>query len=392
MQPTSRRALARTLLALQGLLGWKAPGTDHPQGRPWREELLGAEGIAQALQRLGAVQLDPVTVVERNHHLVFWNRVTGYTPQGLEALYPPKRVSEGYLHARCLIPTEGWALIRRERARLRVARFGPELIAAAALIRAKLSEGPLPSRDLDSGERVQGDWELQGRGTKATSQALLRLWEAGEVVVAFRERETCHYALAESWQPTVPSGSLAERLGRTLSALGVIYRGHPALIPWGESREKLRQQLSELEARGQLIPLAVPGLSGYSLAREHLALLQAMESAEVQPETFLLPPLDNLLWSRRVLRELFGFDYRWEIYLPAARRRYGPYALAALEGDRFVARVDARREGNRLAVRQVFWETDPSTEQRARLESALANLASWVEGSGTGAALSRAQR
>src|SRR5690606_14453410 len=83
-------ALRRLLLARSGLLRWSGPGKrrgPYAEGAPWREEFQGEEGTLQAIQRLEAVQLDPVAVVDRNHHLVLRNRVGNYRPECLQALY-----------------------------------------------------------------------------------------------------------------------------------------------------------------------------------------------------------------------------------------------------------------------------------------------------------------
>lgn len=71
-----------------------------------------------------------------------------------------------------------------------------------------------------------------------------------------------------------------------------------------------------------------------------------------------IAPLDNLLWDRRLLKALFDFDYRWEVYVPPERRRYGYYVLPVLYGDRFIARFDPARDEERgvLVIKNWWWE------------------------------------
>ena len=84
-----------------------------------------------------------------------------------------------------------------------------------------------------------------------------------------------------------------------------------------------------------------------------------------------MAPLDNLLWDRQLLRELFNFDYIWEVYVPADKRRYGYYVLPILYGDQFIARFEPIREKARgvMTIKNLWWETDitPTKQMKSDL-------------------------
>lgn len=125
-----------------------------------------------------------------------------------------------------------------------------------------------------------------------------------------------------------------------------------------------RRMTAELVERGELIPVAVEGLAGtrYIVANE-LELLE--DDSPVPSAVSFLPALDPLMWDRRQLRELWGFDYLWEVYVPEARRRWGYYVLPILFGDRFVGRWEPRveRKTGTLRVLGLWWEEDFSPRQ-----------------------------
>lgn len=394
---TTPATLRRLILAQQGLLRWRGGRGRWAEGVPWLDQ---PASTLEAIKRLEAVQLDPVAVVERNHHLVLWNRVKNYQPKMLEALYPQKRVFEYWAQARCILPLEDWGIFgwRRERWGLertiegmmvhnRHEGYAREVTEAVEYIRLRLAqEGSLPARALDTGKRVRGYW---GFTAKASSQAVEHLWEAGEIVVSERRGEERFYALASSWLPATPGQEkakdhatlLRDKLVKFIRAYGVVDASDPRLgwrnWPPGERKAEL-EALLKSEA---ITPLEIQGLPSkrrYFLWGELAEMLEGIAPAKVSPRVWFLPPLDNLLWRRERIVDLFGFDYKWEIYVPEHKRKYGPYILPILEGERFVGRLDARmnRAEGRLEVRRIFWETPPDECRVARVHKALERFGS----------------
>jgi uncharacterized protein YcaQ len=377
-------ALRRLVLARSGLLRWTGRRGQRTEGVPWREQLRGEDGALDAIRRLEAVQLDPVAVVDRNHHLVLRNRVASYHPEHLEALYRRRLVFEYEANARCVVPIEDYPIFEPVRARFRaaLANLGPTMEQALRYVRERLrAEGPLPARRLESADRVAGYWDLNAAKTKATSQALEYLWETGEVVVAYRQGDERYFALTIEWLGHTDSpGSWEMLLHKYLKAYGVTRVGDPHFgwRRWPVTERK--KAVDRLVRQGALRPVRVEGVRRtYFVLSVLVPLLEALCEARVAPDVYLLPPLDNVLWDRERLVDLFGFRYSWEIYRPPSKRRSGPYTMPVLEGDRFIGRLDARfdRGSRALRVERLTFEPDvePSRSRLARVWSAVEALA-----------------
>ena len=138
-----------------------------------------------------------------------------------------------------------------------------------------------------------------------------------------------------------------------------------------------RELLAELVEAGDLLPVEVEGVRGPRfIVSAELPLLTAAE-AEVaggadpggsDPGVAFLAPLDPFVWDRDFLRSCYDFDYVWEVYVPAAKRRWGYYVLPILYGDRLVGRIEPRidRRTNTLGIVAAWWEDgfDPLADPR----------------------------
>jgi uncharacterized protein YcaQ len=128
----------------------------------------------------------------------------------------------------------------------------------------------------------------------------------------------------------------------------------------GSTAERKRWT-EELVERGELIPVSVDGFkaSRYIIAEEEPILEASADPGSLEsPGVSFLAPLDPLIWDRRMLRELFGFDYLWEVYVPEAKRRWGYYVLPILYGDRLLGRIEPRldRKARSLAIAGIWFE------------------------------------
>jgi hypothetical protein len=268
------------------------------------------------------------------------------------------------------------------------ARWRGQLDGAVRYVIDRLeTEGPLPARKLESPDRVHGYWDNHPK-TKATSQALEHLWEIGEVVVALRNGDERTYALARHWLPVALSenaGGDAESawehlIDHYLAAFGIVDTGDPRL-GWRNRPVAERRTILEARARrGDLIPLKIEGARRlYYVSAAEFPLLEALSRAEIAPRVSLLPPLDNLLWSRPRLVDLFHFQYTWEIYIPKAKRRLGAYGMPILEGDRLIGRIDPRmdRASGVLVIQQFALEPgiEPTPDRMNRLRDAMHDFA-----------------
>ncbi len=97
----------------------------------------------------------------------------------------------------------------------------------------------------------------------------------------------------------------------------------------------------------------------YAVAEDRPWLDAAVATGSVaDPGVTFVAPLDPFMWDRRLLRDLFGFDYIWEVYVPEPKRRWGYYVLPILFGDRLVGRFEPRldRATRTLRILGIWWE------------------------------------
>jgi uncharacterized protein YcaQ len=331
--------------------------------------------VLAVVGRLGSVQFDPIEVPgARNHDLVLHNRIAGYRREWADGwLYgEDRRLTELYNKSLNILPIEelpfyrlAWdhALERYETGILR-----DQADVAAAILDRVTAEGPLSTdafRHLD--HRIDW-WWAETRAARAVMEAL---FVTGRLGIARRDGNRRFYDLVER---LFPAGLLAKRVTRAESlkhrllsrhrAVGLmgVGGGTDLVTATGTAADRTRMT-AELVEQGILAPVSVEGIrqTRYVLA-EDLPVLEATAAPRdgVAPSVSFLAPLDPLVWDRRLLQTLFGFDYTWEIYTPAAKRRFGYYALPILFGDRLVGRVEPRleRATRTLRVLGIWFESD----------------------------------
>ena len=391
----SREGVARFLLHAQHLHGAAASG---------RVGRVSPVATLRKIQRLECVQIDPVAVVERNQHLVLAARLPGYDPGSLETLRRRGRVFEYWANAACIIPIEAFPVFEGTRRRFR-RRLGPELGALRPIVRRMMaaleSQGPLPARGFASPERLRGAWDLSEARTKATSHALTLLFRTGALVVAKRDGAERYFDLSER---VIPPGLLRDAAALTtadaddamlemyLQAYRVFDAGDPR-FGWRAMTTRGRRAAVHRRVRdGSIVPLTIGGVARqyFVLARDVPALRRHERAAaegddDACPAARFLPPLDNLLWRRERIADLFGFRYLWEGYLPVVRRRYGHYAMPILIGSRLVGRIDPRldRARGRLVVQLLHLESHVAITRRLR-ERLTAGLEAFARFHGAG--------
>ncbi len=335
-----------------------------------------APAVVEAVRKLEYVQIDPVFVVERNHHLVLWSRLDGYRPDDLdEALYGCPDLIEVMGFVRMIVPTEDFPLFRPafDRVRAENERRFAALAPLMEQVRERIrGEGPLSSAEIEDDGRVDSWWRASAR---AANQALNLLWYTGQVAVSGRRNNRQYFDLPER---VVPAAILEKRPADperelTLKYLDAYGLGLPADVQYGwfHAPSARRTEISEqLVEEGLAVRVVLEGAKRpyYAPKAEEEALVAAASPSAVPASPFtgahgplvrFLAPLDNLLASRRRLSEVFGFDYTWEIYLKPEKRKYGAYTMVVLYGDRLVGRFSPSLDrANGVLNVEGFWLED----------------------------------
>jgi uncharacterized protein len=318
--------------------------------------------------------------------LVLQARVAGFRPHMLnELLYRDRRLLDGYDKVMSIYPVEDRPYFRR-RYDAAAARFGNHEQPVAAILPEVRQEierrGPLSSLDLDFHESVDWAWAP----TRLARAALESMYLWGELVIHHKVHTRKVYDFAHRHLPadlldaTEPNPADEQfhdwYMLRRLGGLGLCWNlsGEAWLGMTGMKSRERNAALQRLIARGEVQEVSVEGVSRPCYLRtQDLPLLEeTLGRGPIRPRAAILAPLDNLLWDRRFIQELFGFYYIWEVYKPAAQRQFGYYVLPILYGDRFVARFEPvlDKKSRVLTVKNWWWEEGvrPSKQMQAELQ------------------------
>lgn len=377
MLTISLETAQRFILGKQGL--WP--------GRRWR----GLEGIEQAMHAIEYLQLDPLQIVARSHDIQLHSRVLDTTP-GMweEVTYGQRKFFDwgGWLAVRPMDELPYWRVsMRREReghsgTDQRIHRIASEHAEAISeMLEILRKRGTVSNRDfaMSSRKRTQSY-----RGRKDSALALYYLWRTGDVMTHHREKFERVYALTETVAPEhliyESSETEADRfmirkeanfngLSKLVRTQDSFHRGVAVNIASG--KPLLERMLED----GELIEVQVEGWKGtyYALGSD-TDLLQVLNAGRVPEawtplgpntteEAVFLAPLDPVS-ARGRAKNLFGFDYVWEVYKPEHLRKFGYYTLPILWGDRLVARFDSKldRATNTFVILGLWLEDAPQGE------------------------------
>ncbi|MDT0309991.1 crosslink repair DNA glycosylase YcaQ family protein [Streptomyces sp. DSM 44917] len=344
--------------------------------------LLGAPdrraGVPGVLRRLGAVQLDTISVLARSHELLPYARLGAVRRAAVESAYWSEgRSFEYWSHAACVLPMEEWPLFafRRRAYRARDGWWREVSPTAYEKVLARLrAEGPLTATEL-GGAKNGGPW-WDWSETKVAVERALAL---GDVVCTERRGWKRVYDLPERAVPQALLGDgtedaecLRRLVARAGAALGVATRADLA-----DYHRLTQAQVDSVVRETGLVPVKVEGWGAAGAWADPGALASPPRGRH---RTTLLSPFDSLIWDRPRTERIFGFFHRLEAYVPRPKRVYGYFAMPLLAGGRLLGRVDPAREGPVLVARHAAFEGPPARAASAipAMAQALAEAAGWV--------------
>ena len=360
-----------------------------PQARQFillKQGLLGdyrfirKDGAYQYVRQAGCIQFDPVDVCGRNAELTLQSRVKGFRKKMLHDLLYRDRLLVDYSDKELSIwPSEDWPFFSgyRERSVAHGRQFPgiPELEKQAVDYIRK--HGPVSSDSLPiegtifwhSSMHWSGHWEKE---SLAARSVLEQLYTDGILLIHHKTGSRKYYDLAEKYLPAdllnAPNpfpdeASLTDwRVRRRIGAVGMLWnRNSTAWLGISMTTEQRNAAFARLEKSGSIIPLQVEGIRfPLYLLSEDLPLLESVIDGQADTKARLefLAPLDPMLWDRKLIEAFWGYQYSWEIYTPAVKRKYGYYVLPIVYGDRFIGRIEpkADRKTNTLTVQNVWLE------------------------------------
>ncbi len=401
----SRVAARRFILGRQGL--WP--------GRRWT----GKRGTERAMRVMEYLQLDPLQIVARSQDIALYGRVVGYTPGQWEDLcYKDRKFFDwgGWLAVRPMEELPHWRVVmRRERSEPRFVTDEGLLGTAQeketdrelASFRAISRNHNRAIEEMRAIVRARGtvsnrEFAMQARrrtnhyrGRKDSAVALYHLWRTGELMTHHRERFERVYGLTEDIAPAhLLRESRDEEADAFIIRKTIAFHGLHRLRGGGKGdignpvlsrvlkRPVTPKEVDRIREKmlsdGAIVAVEVEGLKDahYALASDARTLRDVAAGrvprgwqpcdATTREEVTFLSPLD-IVTARERARALFDFDYKWEVYVPAAQRKYGYYVLPILWDDALVARADLKfdRSSNTLVVCGIWFEDRRTANHRA---------------------------
>jgi uncharacterized protein len=337
-----------------------------------RAQLLDAQRpteLVEMVEHLTLLQLDPTSAIAPAADLVAWTRLgSSYRPEQLRQALDDRRLFEHNALVRpmsdvglCLAGADEWPPWERTRAWLRENdSFRRDILERLG------SSGPLASRDIPDTSVVP--WKSTGwTHTRNVTQMLECLMMRGEVAIAGRVRRERLWDVAERMYPAdvrVPTVEEATRIKneRRLRSLGIA-RAKSTVMG-----------LEPVDVGDAGVPATVEDVPGeWRVDPERL-------DRDFEGRTALLSPFDRLAYDRVRAQQVFDFEYTLEMYKPAAKRRWGYFALPVLHEDRLVGKVDATADRKRsvLEVHAIHEDVRFTRAMTKALRAELESLASWL--------------
>ena len=369
----------RFILSKQGLLG--------------KYRFVGKQGAYQYIRQAGCIQYDPVDVCGKNAELTLQSRVRGFTRKLLSELLYKDRLLVDYTDKELSIwPKEDWPYFSayRDRSRMHGAGFPgiPELEEQAiAYIR---ENGPVSSDTLPIQGKVfwhsSMHWSGNWHGASPAARSVLeQLYTDGVLLIHHKSGSRKFYDLADRYfsrdlldekNPCPDELSFhAWRIRRRVGAVGLLWnRRSDAFLGIDMNTEQREAAFEKLETEGLIQKAAVEGIRFpvYFLT-EDLPLVDAVLSDDIDLTQRLefLAPLDPMLWDRKLVEAIWDYQYSWEIYTPADKRKYGYYVLPMLYGEKMAGRMEAAadRKAETLVIKNIWYE--PGIRQTKKLNAAV---------------------
>ena len=344
---------------------------------------MGKNGTLEAVKRLECVQMDPISAVHRNQHLVLHSRVVNYEPSFLEQLiYEDRLLFEYWCNEKSIIPIEDFPYFRyRMQNSLQFhSPFYERLKARREKLKDAISQvlseikkhGPLSAQEFKQEGKIKN---------KVATSVLNLLWDCGELMIHHVEGNRRYYDLTSRLFPSdtdmeTPSREEYERfmIRKYMRAYGLVDTRHWRFGWLSLIASQKKGVVRKMTEDNELCHVEIEGVKHVYYALEMDSSLLENSDASVSEKILFVAPLDNLLWNRRMISEIFDFNYSWEVYKPPDKRIYGYYVMPILYGTRFIGRLDPKldRQNGKMIINSLVLEEKDFDKDTLTLELATA--------------------
>jgi uncharacterized protein YcaQ len=335
----------------------------------------GKSGILSYIRKVTSLQQDPLNIVGTNIDIILASRFSDYSPDILaDLLYQDEVLIEGFDKEACLFSRDEWgkfAFAREQQAagNLKTLSYRDQETALLYLdeVTEILQQSPVPisSQDLNFGKLTESSWGSSNLG----NVVLYHLWCQGKAIIAERKERRklyMHFEKAKGLE-NLPTFKLEIDfidwfIYRRLSGLGVYWLRSGA--GWLSRYTKERKAvISRFVEQGKVVKITVTDMKeALYLTIDNYQRLLAVKDMPINTERVrFIAPLDNIIWDRKFVKEIFDFEYIWEVYKPEKLRQYGYYVLPILLGDKLIARFEPDRDKTRqdtLQIKKIWFESE----------------------------------
>jgi len=344
----------------------------------------GETGVKNIFKRLGSVQYDPLNVVGRNPDLVLQSRIKGYTADILDKLlYKDRFLVDAWDKEMSIYDTEDWPYFRRIRTlmdqsqkNMLARRNQTEVLSyTKKVIKELKTRGPLGAKDIDLGKCESNRWGHK----KIAGAALNYLFSIGKIGIYKKKNAIKVYDLMENLLPAdiinakepfaVDKKFYEWYFLRRIGSIGIHWLKNG--LGWNGyflNDSKIRTEtFKSLEKKGSIVKLTVPEINeDFYIRQQDIDSLH--KKSDYDNCIRILAPLDNMLWDRLMVQKLFDFQYSWEVYLPAEKRKYGYYVLPILYNNKLIARMEPTKQetGKPFSIKNWWWETEITVNSKMK--------------------------
>ena len=349
------------------------------QGLIGKYKFIGEKGICEYIKQAGCIQFDPIDVCGKNADLVLQSRVEGFNKEMLhKLLYKDRKLIDYFDKNMSIFDIDDWKYFQRIRdSYLEYGRSIDKINAVIDEIKSVIKEKSFASsKDLNLNEKVDWGWNP----TKLSRAALETMYFRGDLIIHHKKGTIKQYSLAsdhidneilDAIDPNLNEVEYLEwRVLRRIGAVGMLWnKPSDALLGIDGLKAANRKNIfQKLIQENKVIEILIENIpeSFYCLPGDRPLIDMVLSNKEFKHRTEFIAALDNMLWDRKLIKVIFNFDYKWEIYTPAATRKYGHYVLPVLSGDRFIGRIEIVNDKKlkQLIVKNFWFEDDVTSKDK----------------------------
>jgi uncharacterized protein len=328
------------------------------------------------IKRVGCIQYDPLNIAGRNADLVLQSRFKDYKEHDLyDLLYNKRKLIDYWDKNMSILPSEHWPYFKRTRTKYKKHYEERKDIldkVKKEIINEIKKEGFINSGAFKKDEKIKWSWAP----TNIIRAALESMFHSGELIIHHKNGTRKFYAFPQKHLPDKylksedPNKSFFDYCKwyvlRRIKSVGMLWNraGNAWLGINDFNSEQRTKAFDELLNQQKIIKISIKGINHPLYVPSEYK--SNFENTDYTPQTSFIAPLDNLIWDRKLVKELFGFEYTWEVYTPAKKRKYGYYVLPVLYGDRFIARFEPvlNKLENELIIKNWWWEKGESPDDK----------------------------